>query len=279
MPKNVSIMGASYADVPAVELPQTGGGIARFSDVTWFGAIEHELLYEYRASYKPKDADNWPITPTTTAQNLLWKTDYTTTANANAVWDRYGSGYHDGEALDYGKYSYVWLCSGFVRPVYTVDEATMGTAHVIGNAFESVVHYAARPRVSSGNIVYPTASTYGTYGNTSTQALMSYYRSSAGAIGLANNATYGISLSYIAPQQQSTTSVKPTYVNFRNPTIGIRANDTYMELGAYSYVDWNSTKVEYRARLYRVPLEYGIYNMQNDRMVRNMILGGTFPTD
>lgn len=246
---------------------------------TWFGAIEYEFLYEYRASYKPKDAANWPITPTTTAQNLTWTTSYTATANANAVWDRYGSGYHGGTALDYGQYSYVWLCSAFVRPVYTVDEATMGTAHIIGNAMETVMHYASRPRVASGNIVWPTASTYGTYGNTSTVTLLSYYRTDAGAIGLANNTTYGVSLAAIAPQQASTSSVKPNYVNFRNPTMGIRANDTYMTIAAYNYVDWDKTKVEYRARLYRVPLEYGIYNMQNDRMLRSMILGGTFPTE
>ena len=34
MPQNVTIMGASYEDVPAVELPKTGGGIASFTDVT-----------------------------------------------------------------------------------------------------------------------------------------------------------------------------------------------------------------------------------------------------
>lgn len=31
---NVTIMGASYSDVPAVQLPQTGGGIVQFTDVS-----------------------------------------------------------------------------------------------------------------------------------------------------------------------------------------------------------------------------------------------------
>ena len=52
-----------------------------------------------------------------------------------------------------------------------------------------------------------------------------------------------------------------------------------MTLDAYKYVDCDKTKVEYRARFYRVPVEYGIYNMQNDRMLRTMILGGTFPVE
>ena len=34
MAQNVTIQGASYEDVPAVELPKTGGGIATFIDTT-----------------------------------------------------------------------------------------------------------------------------------------------------------------------------------------------------------------------------------------------------
>ena len=34
MAQNITLMGASYTDVPAVELPKTGGGTATFHDVT-----------------------------------------------------------------------------------------------------------------------------------------------------------------------------------------------------------------------------------------------------
>ena len=34
MAKNITLMGASYTDVPAVVLPQTGGGTARFDDAS-----------------------------------------------------------------------------------------------------------------------------------------------------------------------------------------------------------------------------------------------------
>ena len=33
MAKNISLMGANYPDVPAVQLPQTGGGTATFYDI------------------------------------------------------------------------------------------------------------------------------------------------------------------------------------------------------------------------------------------------------
>jgi hypothetical protein len=34
MAKNITLLGASYSAVPAVTLPQTGGGIATFTDVS-----------------------------------------------------------------------------------------------------------------------------------------------------------------------------------------------------------------------------------------------------
>jgi hypothetical protein len=34
MAQNITLLGASYTDVPAVNLPKTGGGMARFTDVT-----------------------------------------------------------------------------------------------------------------------------------------------------------------------------------------------------------------------------------------------------
>lgn len=36
MAKNITLMGANYPDVPAVDLPQTGGGTARFVDPSEF---------------------------------------------------------------------------------------------------------------------------------------------------------------------------------------------------------------------------------------------------
>lgn len=44
MAQNVTIMGASYSDVPAVTLPKTGGGTARFTDVTPTTATDSDVL-------------------------------------------------------------------------------------------------------------------------------------------------------------------------------------------------------------------------------------------
>jgi hypothetical protein len=44
MAKNVSLVGANYPDVPAVDLPQTGGGTARFTDVSDTTASQGDVV-------------------------------------------------------------------------------------------------------------------------------------------------------------------------------------------------------------------------------------------
>lgn len=43
MAKNITLMGASYSDVPAVNLPQTGGGTARFDDCSVVTAVASDV--------------------------------------------------------------------------------------------------------------------------------------------------------------------------------------------------------------------------------------------
>lgn len=46
MAQNVTVQGASYSDVPAVVLPKTGGGLAKFID-------EDEVVTYYTGSSTP----------------------------------------------------------------------------------------------------------------------------------------------------------------------------------------------------------------------------------
>lgn len=50
MAQNITLMGASYSDVPAVVLPKTGGGTATFID-------EEEIITYYTGSGNPPA--NW----------------------------------------------------------------------------------------------------------------------------------------------------------------------------------------------------------------------------
>lgn len=50
MAQNITILGASYSDVPAVTLPKTGGGTAKFIEET-------ELKHLYVSSSAPSSSD------------------------------------------------------------------------------------------------------------------------------------------------------------------------------------------------------------------------------
>ena len=247
---------------------------------TWFGAMGFEFLNEYRWSAKLNQAANWPLTVTDKAQNLTWTTSITTTANANATYARCGKGY-DGvtAALDFGTYNYVLLIDSMVHLAFTSPEATLGDWHVIASAAESVHHWGARPRSSSGSIIYPTTSTYGTYASVAAQVNLCYYRNASNQLVLANNSTYGVSIANVAPSLSSTSSVKPNYLNIRIPTFGVRYNASYMTSAAFAYLDAVNTVLSCRTRVYRVPVEFGLYTVQNERLLDSMILGNAFPTE
>lgn len=60
MSQNITIWGASYTSVPAVDLPKTGGGTARFVD-------ESEIVTYYVSTSSPtssdgSDGDIWLVT-------------------------------------------------------------------------------------------------------------------------------------------------------------------------------------------------------------------------
>lgn len=283
---DITLLGATYYGVPSVVLPTAQGGTAEFTlggggvIADWWGAVDYELMGEVTWSAAISDSPTWPFTPTTTAKNLLWTTSITTTANANATIDRIGKGYHGETAtLDFGTYNYVFFEDCYVHYEYTSPEASLGKVHTIYDGFTSVYHWGARPRVTSGGaIVRPSATTYGTYGQCLPTASLIGYRTAAGTLQLANNSTYGVGVAGIAPSMNTTSSAKPSYFNVRTPTVSIRAHNTYMPVASYSSLDMDKTKVYFRTRVYRVPVEYGMYTVMNDRLL-DMLQDETFPTD
>ncbi len=245
----------------------------------WWGGIEPEFMGETRWSAALSDAANWPRTPTTSAQSLTWVTSYTTTANANATIDRIGKGYHgETETLDFGVYNYIVMEDAFVQYAYTSPEESLGKVHTIYDGFTSVYHWGARARVASGAIIRPSATTYGTYASCAYAASLCGYRNASGVINLANNATYGVSAGAIAPSMNSTSSRTPSYFNVRIPTFGIRAHNTYMPVASYDDLDVDETTLHFRCRIYRVPVEYGVYTIINERLL-DMIQDCTFPAE
>ena len=246
----------------------------------WWGGIDVEFLHECRWSAAVNSAENWPLTPTTTAQNLLWKTSISTTQIANAVIDRWGKGYHNiTTPLDFSTYNYILIEDAFVKYNYTSPEASLGKVHVCYNGLTYVYHWGERLRVASdGSIIRPSTTAYGTFGSCSYAASLVGYRTAEGVFQAANNSTYGVSIGAIAPSMQSTAKKNPDYFNLRTPTFGVRTHATYMDASAFSDLDMSKTTCNARWRVYRVPVEYGVYTVINGRLL-DMIQGSTFPTE
>ena len=60
MAQDVTVAGASYSDVPAIDLPKTGGGTARFID-------QEDVVTYYTSTSEPtssqgSDGDIWLVT-------------------------------------------------------------------------------------------------------------------------------------------------------------------------------------------------------------------------
>lgn len=245
----------------------------------WWGGVGYELMGETTWSAAVSSAANWPLTPKTTAQNLTWVTSYTTTANANATINRIGKGYHGvSETLDFGTYNYIIMEDGFVHYEYTSPEASLGKVHAIYDGFTSIYQWGARARTANGAIIRPSASTYGAYSSCAYSASLIGYRTAAGTLQLSNNAAYGVTAAAVSPSMNSTSLVKPSYFNIRTPTFGIRAHNTYMPVASYDSLDMDATTVNYRCRIYRVPVEYGVYTVINDRLL-DMLQQETFPVE
>lgn len=73
MAQNITLLGASYSDVPAVVLPKTGGGTASFTDVTDTTATASDVAsgkYFYTANGTKTQGTALTVTITQSGSNL-----------------------------------------------------------------------------------------------------------------------------------------------------------------------------------------------------------------
>ena len=168
MAQNITLLGASYSDVPAVLLPKTGGGTARFDDATVTTATASDV-----ASGKIFLANDGTITTGTAsggggASNVVTGTfKGTTTAAAMDITLNYsGSGYpvaaviypKDGVK---GNSSFNALVQRYVAAMFCVTKAYAATIPQY-NKTTSVDEYIILHRYKSST---SSASTYSQTGN------------------------------------------------------------------------------------------------------------------
>lgn len=232
MAKNITLMGANYADVPAIMLPQTGGGQALFIDADdaydWHGE-EAEFMQEIYAPHEFSLADttypSW--TPSTTAKAIK----ATVTAGTFSA--------------DFSQYEYMlkWLCEADL--IYTEGTATKARTERVAMV---IVQILLRRPNSLANIEADNFA-----GNacvtSRASALMEYYNASSSHT-YTWSASYGLYPSATAATFSSSTSLTPT-VTVKTPAWNVRCSTTYFSTTVANTVDQDNSKFRMKCDVYR----------------------------
>lgn len=308
MASNVYLKGTLYSDVPYITVPadengstettfyETSDATATASNIlsgytayadglitgtaeqAWFGTVDPTLLYETSYSVALSATNYADLTPSTTNQYLKHPaTSYSTTAANYVIYDRYGSSDNDGESLDFGDYNYMLLNDTYVSTAYTSDESSLGIAHQNVAVNTAVIWIGQRIRSSSGSLIYPTSTKWGTTTALSYTLSGCAYRNASNTFVFAVTSAYGVGTGVVLPTFQSTSRLVSTYINFRSPYFLIRTHSSYMNANAWEYVDADNTMLYNRQRLYRVA-KPNVYEQGYNRL-GYMIENLAFPTE
>ena len=255
--------------------------------VAWWGSLDPEFLYETEfkkgtSTVTLADMDYSSLDPSadTSAHAMKYQfaTDYTATNNANPTFDRWGSSYHSGAALNFAAYDYFVLQDVMVDVGYSVTESSMGKVHALKQYQTYLNPIGQRFRINSSNkIVTPTTTTYGTTTALTFSVPMSLCRNASNNLTVQAGISYGIYPGAAVPTFQSTGALTSTYINFRAPSWSVRTNSSYMASTAWQSVSAANTTIRNRQRLYRVRKQ-DLVELAYLRM-EAMIANGEFPTE
>ena len=96
MAQNITLLGASYSDVPAVVLPKTGGGSARFDDVSGDSVVAAAMLSGYTAHKADGSEISGSIGNGTITNNTSGGTSAGTVNRGSQI--KIGAGYYASDA-------------------------------------------------------------------------------------------------------------------------------------------------------------------------------------
>lgn len=260
---NIELMGATYPDVPAVELPMSGGGTALFHDVTDTTAEAEDV-----ASGKLFHASDGTLTVGTSSGGAIipvvmrpdaelvqrWAGDEKVVEDLELTLPEYktsaqtiktGAALSPVISMDLTyRYYVAYFCLS--EPIYSTDTKVKGRCEYGASAFlyEIAVIPANTIKTLDGSKAFASRQIVNQANGSIGREL---YWSSATAIAVNNAVTYGTYVSGQAP------TISSTNLTVKAPIYGIRGNTTYMTSGAWSSM--TDIREQYIVEVWRAPAE------------------------
>lgn len=228
---NITLLGANYNDVPAVTLPQTGGGVATFYEYDAKGKMPELLqtIYDAETALAATSFNGW--SPSTTAKSI----QATKTAGTFAA--------------NFAKYDYLLKWEFSFVPV--LNEGATKKAQLIWEGADLWQSLNKRPsslaNIEAENLNGNACTTYFTV------PFMRYY-STGGTATYTNSISYGIYPALTAATFSNSTSNTPT-VTVKTPAIYARCNATYFATARAPELDQSASKFRVTGKVYRVERE------------------------
>ena len=228
---DVVLNNTTYQSVPAVDLPKSGGGTARFFE----NALKMGVLRN--------DAE---LVRKWTHDSLIVADDeYTIPSRSTSSQSIYASSSLSTETVDYSTYAYLVLGRALTIPVYnTSTPAKTRVEYGICSSVFEIIDAAGGSLASLVGNKYTTAAKRNVF---YAQAFRMLYWDSASTVAASTASAYGFNQGLVTPvvsDSESTISIKA-------PGLTVQSSSTYLNSTVYATI--TDVRVQYVIELYRVP--------------------------
>lgn len=276
MSQNITLLGASYSDVPSVLLPKTGGGTAQFDDTTIatnaaaasdiaqgklayvngslvtgtnkggggggalkIGVLRPDAVLDTSWTYdKLIHADEGVTIPSYSTSSQTLKNSATLVSN---------------KSLDLTAYDYLVTQRWLAAPTYSSTSKGKGRQeYAVGAACYEISCVPA----SNVNVSDNTSSSYFNAMGPLTPASMVVFWSSSSKLTLVSTNGYGIVEILTAPTYTTSTVGSPT-ITISSPKLFIRGSTNYLNSTYWGYI--TDIRYQYIIELWKIPRAGTVY--------------------
>lgn len=229
---NIVLMGATYPDVPAIDLPSDNNTTYRFydmdADLAWLGKdVEYmDEVYNEEIVLADTSFNGW--TPSTTAKAIVATKSVSPTVS-----------------VDMSQYEYAIRWKFDCEPVYNGSETNKARlVRCCSDAWQSLFRRANSLATIQANNLAGNACV-----SLTTMAILDYYNASS-THTYTWSASYGIYPALTASAFSSTTATS-TKITIKTPVINARCSTTYQSTANMGCIDQDNTVIKVEGHLYR----------------------------